>query len=234
MRDGQIVPAVVTAAVGPAIVARAGTLTVTIDRQGFAWTRKTSPSQLVSPGDLVEVRLAGLNETANTASGSLEQPPLVEGAILAIDNRTGQIRAMTGGFSFDRSKFNRATQAYRQVGSAFKPIVYTTAIDRGYTPASLLTDAPVSFPAGPGQPLYSPMNYDHKFEGEITLRRALEQSRNVPAVRMMDQLGPRQVILFARRLGLESPLPPYLPVALGAAEATLVEMKPTSAIRPSV
>ena len=233
MADGQIVPAVVTGADGAAIVVRAGTLSVTIDRPGFAWTRKTSPAQLVSRGDLVEVKLGAINESAKTATGSLQQPPLVEGAILVIDNRTGQIRAMTGGYSFDRSKFNRATQAYRQVGSAFKPIVYTAAIDRGYTPASLLTDAPVSFPAGPGQPLYSPMNYDRKFEGQITLRHALEQSRNVPAVRMMDQLGPRQVILFARRLGLESPLPPYLPVALGAAEATLMEMTSAYSVFPN-
>ena len=233
MRDGQVVPAIVTAADGPSITARAGRLTATIDRQGFAWTRKTTPAQLVSLGDLIEVRLAGVNADAKTATGSLEQPPVVEGAILAIDNRTGQIRALSGGFSFERSKFNRATQAYRQVGSAFKPIVYTAAIDRGYTPTSMLMDAPVSFNAGAGQPMYSPMNYDHKFEGPITLRRALEQSRNVPAVRMMEQLGPRQVILFARRLGLESPLPPYLPVALGAAEATLLEMTSAYSVFPN-
>jgi len=233
MRDGQVVPAIVTAADGPSITARAGGLTATIDRQGFAWTRKTSPAQLASRGDLIEVRLAGVNADAKTATGSLEQPPVVEGAILAIDNRTGQIRALSGGFSFERSKFNRATQAYRQVGSAFKPIVYTTAIDRGYTPTSMLMDSPVSFNAGAGQPMYSPMNYDHKFEGPITLRRALEQSRNVPAVRMMEQLGPRQVILFARRLGLASPLPPYLPVALGAAEATLLEMTSAYSVFPN-
>jgi penicillin-binding protein 1A len=140
---------------------------------------------------------------------------------------------MVGGFSFERSKFNRATQAYRQVGSSFKPIVYTAAIDRGYTPVSLIVDAPVSFFAGPGQPQYSPQNYDHKFEGEVTLRHALEQSRNIPAVRLMDQLGARQVIAYARRLGLESPIPPYLPVALGAAEATLSEMTSAFAVFPN-
>ena len=153
--------------------------------------------------------------------------------MLAIDNRTGQIQAMVGGYSFERSKFNRATQAYRQVGSAFKPIVYTAAIDRGYTPATILMDTPVSFPGGAGQPAYAPLNYDRKFEGPITLRRALEQSRNVPAVRVMDQLGPNQVIAYARRLGLESPLPPYLAVALGAAEATLIEMTSAYSVFPN-
>ena len=140
---------------------------------------------------------------------------------------------MSGGYGFDRSKFNRATQAYRQVGSAFKPIVYTAAIDRGYTPVTVLSDTPATFSGGAGQPAYSPMNYDKKFEGPITLRHALEESRNVPAVRVMEQLGPKQVIAYARRLGLESPLPPYLAVALGAAEATLMEMTSAYSVFPN-
>jgi penicillin-binding protein 1A len=233
IRDGDVVQAVVKTAEPAAIRARAGSLTVTIDKKGFAWTTKVNATQLVKPGDLIEVRLASLDMETRTAAGSLEQPPTVEGAILAIDNRTGQVRAMVGGHSFERSKFNRATQAFRQVGSAFKPIVYTAAIDRGYTPVSILTDAPVSFVAGPNQPPYAPQNYDHKFEGDVTLRHALEDSRNVPAVRLMDQLGPRQVIAYARRLGLESTIPPYLPVALGAAEATLTEMTSAYAVFPN-
>ena len=167
------------------------------------------------------------------ATGTLEQPPLVEGAMIAIDNRTGQIKALVGGYSFERSKFNRATQAYRQVGSAFKPFVYTAAIDRGYTPTTTILDTPASFSGAAGSPAYAPLNYDHKFEGAITLRRALEDSRNIPAVRVMEQLGPRQVILYARKLGLESPLPPYLAVALGAAEATLMEMTSAYSVFPN-
>ena len=232
MKAGDIVPAVVLSTEANGILLRAGSLTVTIDRKGFQWTRKTAPAQLVARGDLVETKLLTVDEAARTATGSLEQPPAVEGAILALDNRTGQIRALVGGYSFERSKFNRATQAYRQVGSAFKPIVYTAAIDRGYTPVTILMDAPASWPAGSGQS-YSPQNYDHRFEGPITLRRALEQSRNVPAVRVMDQLGAKQVIAYARRLGLESPIPPYLPVALGAAEATLLEMTSAFAVFPN-
>ena len=188
MRDGDVVPAVVRSADAATIEARAASLRIVIDRKGFAWAAKPA-NQLVTAGDLIEVRLAGTDAAAHTAGGTLEQPPAIEGAILAIDNRTGQIKAMVGGYSFERSKFNRATQALRQVGSAFKPIVYTAAIDRGFTPASLIDDAPVSFNAGAGQPPYAPQNYDHQFEGPITLRHALEQSRNVPAVRVMDQLG---------------------------------------------
>ena len=156
MSAGQIVPAVVTAVDGAAIQLRVGGTRVTIDRKGYAWTGKTSPTQLVTRGDLVETRLQAAADGTAPATGTLEQAPEVEGAVLAIDNRTGQILAMIGGYSFERSKFNRATQAYRQVGSAFKPFVYTAAIDSGYTPITLLMDTPASFPGGAGSArLYS-------------------------------------------------------------------------------
>ena len=232
MSAGEVVPAIVTASEGANIQLRAGSLHVVIDKKGFAWTGKTA-SQLVHLGDLVETRLLTVDEGAQTATGTLEQPPLVEGAVLAIENRTGQVRALIGGYNFDRSKFDRAMQAYRQVGSAFKPIVYTAAIDRGYTPSSIIMDTPSSFPGAAGSPVYAPMNYDKKFEGPVTLRHALEESRNVPAVRVMEQLGPAHVIQYARRLGLQSPLPPYLAVALGAAEATLVEMTSAYSVFPN-
>ena len=231
MDQGDIVPAVVVDVDAGVIRARAGSLTVTIDKKGSAWAGKAG--QLLTRGDLIEAKLMVVDPATQTAQGSLEQPPNVEGAVLALDNRTGQVRAMIGGYSFERSKFNRATQAYRQVGSAFKPIVYTAAIDRGYTPVTILIDTPTSFELGGGQAPYTPLNYDHKFEGPITLRHALEDSRNVPAVRVMEQLGPSQVINYARRLGLESPLPPYLAVALGAAEATLSEMTSAFAVFPN-
>jgi penicillin-binding protein 1A len=144
--------------------------------------------------------------------------------MLVIDNHTGQIKAMVGGWSFNRSKFNRAVQAYRQLGSTFKPIVYTAAIDRGFTPASVLMDAPVTYNAGAGQPPYSPHNYDHKFLGPITLRYALEESRNIPAIKMMDTLGPKNVLDYAKRFGFEENFPPYLPIALGAGDATLLDI----------
>ncbi|HTG98886.1 MAG TPA: PBP1A family penicillin-binding protein [Vicinamibacterales bacterium] len=233
MALGDVVPAVVASVDGPAIHLRAGPLQVTVDKKGFAWTGKATPAQLVHPGDIVETRLLTTDEATSTATGTLEQPPAVEGAMLAIDNRTGQIRALIGGYSFDRSKFDRAMQAYRQVGSAFKPIVYTAAIDRGYTPSSIIMDTPASFPGAAGSPVYAPMNYDKKFEGPVTLRHALEESRNVPAVRVMEQLGPAHVIQYARRLGLQSPIPPFLAVALGAAEATLYEMTSAYSVFPN-
>lgn len=232
LASGEMVPAVVVGTEGGRIQVRAGRYRGEIARDGFAWARRPA-AQLVRAGDLIEARVRKLDEPAATLTASLDQTPEIEGALLAVDNRTGQIRAMVGGYSFDRSKFNRATQAYRQAGSAFKPFVYTAAIDRGYTPASIVMDAPVSFPAGAGQPPYAPQNYDHTYEGAITVRRALEQSRNVPAVRMMEALGPRQVVAYARRFGLQSPMQPYLSLALGAAEATLLEMTRAFAVFPN-
>jgi penicillin-binding protein 1A len=220
---GDIVPAVVTA-VSPTVArVRIGTDELDLPKASYTWTRKTSPADLFRVGDLIEVEVGSV-EGGRPGALKLEQPPKVEGALLAIDNRTGQIRAMVGGFSFARSKFNRATQARRQVGSLFKPIVYTTAIDRGFTPVSVFIDAPVSFDAGAGQPAYQPQNYDRKFEGPVTLRRALEQSRNIPAVKAMSEIGPRNVVTYAKRFGLTGDYQPYLSLALGAMESTLVEM----------
>jgi penicillin-binding protein 1A len=220
---GDIVPAVVTGVEGAVIHARIGAWQGTIPKAGYDWARRAA-SALVRRGDVIEVRVKELNAASHALDATLEQEPLLQGAVVAVDNHTGQILAMIGGISFERSQFNRAIQAMRQVGSLFKPFVYTAAIDRGYTPTSTLLDEPVSFPAGPGQPLYEPKNYERDYEGEITLRRALEHSRNVPTVRLMNTLGPTTVIAYAKRMGISSPIPPYLSSAIGAGEANLLEM----------
>jgi len=223
---GDIVPALVTfvpGSTGGSARVRIGEYDVELKPSAFSWTRRTSAAALFKVGDLIEVNVRVL-EGRRPTELTLEQPPAVEGALVAIDNRTGQIRAMVGGFSFARSKFNRATQARRQVGSLFKPFVFTAAIDRGFTSVSTFIDEPVSYEAGPNQPPYQPLNYDRKYEGHVTLRRALEQSRNIPAVKAMAELGPKEVVGYAKRFGLKGDYQPYLSLALGAAEATLVEM----------
>jgi penicillin-binding protein 1A len=157
------------------------------------------------------------------AKVSLQQEPEVQGALVAMDVKSGAIRAMVGGWDFQKSKFNRATQAMRQVGSAFKPIVYAAAIESlGYTPATLIDDAPISFPDAVG--MWSPHNFDYEFWGPITLRRAVEQSRNIPAIKTLHAVGIPRGIEYARRLGLSGPLPPFLPIAIGAGEGTPTEM----------
>ena len=221
---GDVVPAVVvTAPKSGAARLRVGKYHADLTRDGYTWTYKTSAESLFKPGDIIDVAVTKVDEAAQTLGVKLEQTPLAEAALIAIDNRTGQIKAMVGGWSFNRSKFNRSIQAFRQIGSTFKPIVYTAAIDRGYTPASIIDDMPVTYPQPVGEP-YSPSNYDHDFLGPITLRYALEESRNIPAIKMMDMLGPKTVLDYAKRFGFEENFPPYLPIALGAGDATLLEV----------
>src|SRR5271155_2766050 len=185
----------------------------------YAWTGKKKPADLLKVGDLAQFSIRELQE--NTVKVQLEQQPGPQAAMLAIDNASGEIKAMVGGYSFEDSKFNRATQAYRQVGSSFKVYVYADALEKGSTPFDTIYDAPMTVISG-GQP-YSPHNYDEKFEGNITLRRALAGSRNVPAVKLADKVGITSVVDMARRFGITTSLPPYLPLALGAADMKLLE-----------
>jgi penicillin-binding protein 1A len=233
MAEGDIIPAVVTAVADGTARVRMGPLTAELTKASIQWTRKMSPADLVKVGDLVEVDLVKVDSDAGTATVTLEQPPVLEGALVAIDNKTGEVTAMVGGYSFGRSKFNRATQAFRQIGSTVKPFLYTAAIDRGLTPTTLIEDAPTTFDAGAGQPPYTPGNYDRKFLGTMTLRRALEQSRNIPAVKVIDMLGPQQVAAYAARFGFKEPFRPFLSMALGAQEATLIDLTSAYSVFPN-
>src|SRR5271170_6183951 len=185
----------------------------------FAWTGRKKPGDLLKVGDLAQFSILEMRE--NTVRVQLEQQPAPQAAMVAIDNPTGEIKAMVGGYSFEDSKFNRATQAYRQVGSSFKVYVYADALEKGSTPFDTILDAPFTTVSG-GQ-AYSPHNYDEKFEGNITLRRALAGSRNVPAVKLAEKVGISSVVDVARRFGISTSLPPYLPLALGAADMRLIE-----------
>jgi penicillin-binding protein 1A len=205
-----------------------GQYVATLTQADVAWTQQKI-TKILTPGDVAYVKLLALGADGKTRV-SLEQDSGAQGALLAIDNASGDVRAMVGGRDFILSKFNRATQALRQVGSSFKPYVYTAAIDQGARPDDTVLDAPVTFQTGSGP--YSPHNFDDKFEGVITLRRALAQSRNIPALKLADSTGIRTVEDYARKFGITSPLPPYLPVALGAAEVTLFEQTSAFSVFP--
>jgi len=196
-----------------------GTYRAVISASDFAWTGRKKPSDLLKVGDLAQFSIQELRES--TARLQLEQQPAPQAAMVAIDNPTGEIKALVGGYSFEDSKFNRATQAFRQVGSSFKIYVYADALEKGSTPFDTILDAPFTTISG-GQP-YSPRNYDEKFEGTITLRRALAGSRNVPAVKLAEKVGINSVVETAKRFGITTPLPPYLPLALGSADMKLIE-----------
>ncbi len=207
---------------------KVGHYVATLAQAEVVWTQQKL-AKLLTLGDIVYVKLLALGVDGK-AKVSLEQDSGAQGALLAIDNASGDIRAMVGGRDFILSKFNRATQALRQVGSSFKPYVYTAAIDQGARPDDTILDAPVTFQSASG--LYSPHNFDNKYEGTITLRRALAQSRNIPALKLADRTGIRTVEDYARKFGITSPLPPYLPVAIGAAEVTLFEQTSAFSVFP--
>jgi penicillin-binding protein 1A len=218
---GEYVHALVTSVSPQYATLKFGRYGAELGASEIKWTRYTSPNQFLTRGDLVYVKVLELNGTQSRVS--LEHESGVQGALLALDNSTGDIKAMVGGRSFEESKFNRATQALRQVGSSFKPYIYTAAIDQGMTPDDTVLDAPISFPGGPAGP-WAPHNYDGKFEGVITFRRALAHSRNIPAVKVTERVGGIKVVIeYARKFGITAPLPAFLPVALGAADITLFE-----------
>src|SRR5258707_527435 len=195
----------------------------------MAWTGHKRPNEILAVGDLAQCSIQELRET--TARVQLEQQPEPQAAMIAIDNGTGEIKAMVGGYSFEDSKFNRATQAVRQVGSSFKPYVYTTAIEKGFSPFDTIVDTPFTTISG-GQ-AYSPHNYDERFEGVITLRRALAGSRNVPAVKLAEKVGIPNVIDMARRFGITTPLPPYPPFAPRAPDMRLIEQRSAFTVFPN-
>jgi len=147
----------------------------------------------------------------------------LQAAIVALDPATGHIRAMVGGRDFSTSQFNRAWQALRQPGSAFKPIVYAAAIDRGYSAADLLSDAPISVKID-SKKTWSPENFTRTYQGDVTIRNALAQSLNVPTVRLLAKIGAGETVRFARSLGIRSPLRPVLSLALGSSDVTLLEL----------
>ncbi|PYT45120.1 MAG: penicillin-binding protein [Acidobacteria bacterium] len=198
---------------------RFGRYRANIGANDIAWTKRVLP-QLLSAGDIAYIKVISFGADS-TARVRLEEDSGVQGALLAIDSASGQVKALVGGRDFNQSKFNRATQALRQVGSSFKPYVYTAAIDQGAMPEDTILDVPVTFMTASGP--YSPHNYDGKFEGTINLRHALAESRNVPALELAAHLGMQTVVGYAHRFGISVHIPALLTVALGAVELTLLE-----------
>lgn len=179
--------------------------------------RAKSPVEVLARGDVVYVQ-----KKADGAGWSLEQPPEIGGAIVAMDPHTGRVLALVGGFSYAQSEFNRATQAYRQPGSSFKPFVYAAALDNGYTPASVVLDGPISIKSG--NQIWEPKNYGGGFAGPSTLRLGIERSRNLMTVRLAKDMGMKLVAEYSERFGVYDDLGLYLPNALGASETTVLRM----------
>ncbi len=219
----RVLPLEIHARIGPAGQPGSEILLLPSDWQ---WTGMRYGDAVAKPGDIIYVRMTAAIESGSRRA-SLEQDSGAEGALLAIDNTSGDVLAMVGGRDYALSVFNRATQAERQTGSSFKPYVYTAAIEDGVKPTDIIVDGPVRF----GD--YVPHNYENDYKGAMTVANAFAESRNIPALKLAARVGIRKVIDVAHRFGVTSNIPPYLPVALGAVEITLQEQVASYAVFPN-
>jgi penicillin-binding protein 1A len=231
IRAGALLPAVVLNVRNSEILVALTHARGRIPPAGWAWVqtasgvegRNPSPAQFLRRGDVILTRVTQVDPNGQVHRLALEQEPLVQGALLAMEAGSGHILAMVGGYDFASSKFNRAVQAQRQPGSAFKPIVYATALAKGLTPDSRVDDSPMVLTLPNGKQ-WRPTNYDHTFLGPVSLRTALALSRNVATVRLLRRLGRHKVCAYAKRLGIRSRLQCYPSLALGASSVTLNEL----------
>jgi penicillin-binding protein 1A len=217
--------------VSPArVMIKIGSLRAEMTPADWAWTQQKTADTFLTVGDVVYVQL-GANSADGIVHAELEQDSGVQASMMAVDNSNGEVLAMVGGRDFALSQFNRATQSEREVGSSFKPYVYTTAVEAGAKPTDMIVDGPVSFytPNGP----YTPHNYEGDYKGSMTLLNAFAESRNIPALKLADKVGIRKVIETAHRFGVTSNLPAFLPIAIGAADISLFEQVQSYSVFPN-
>lgn len=240
--EGEICPAMVMQIPKGSAVVRVdlGYAQATVDLNAPGWAKRFRdrqdnvsggrPQDVLKAGDVIEVSLARAESTDPKTKAvqardiySLDQTPDIEGAIDILDPNTGKVVALIGGYSYERSVFNRVTQSFRQPGSSFKPIVYLSAVDGfGYTPSTIVHDEPRTYRVG--DQAWTPGNFDEKYQGSITLRTALEKSRNLVSAEIVSKIGVDPVIRYAKRLGIESPIGKHLSISLGSSEVTLLEL----------
>lgn len=217
----KLYPAVVLGVTKDTVTVRLHQQRIELPATAWSWTKKKTLDGVLKRGDVVHV-LQQEDAKTKTRKWVLDQMPNVQGAVVVLDVKSGEVLALVGGYDFAHSKFNRAVQSRRQTGSAFKPFVYGAAFEEGLTPADTLFDAPIAIPVG--EAIYSPKNYYGKYAGIVTIQRALELSINVPAVKTFMMTGADRVVDFTRRLGVTADLPKYPSLALGAAGVSPLEM----------
>ena len=217
---GDYLHGMVTFVSARSVTVKVGAQQVTMGTEDWKWTHNVAADSFLKSGDLVYVRIDSMG-LDGTGKATLQQDSGVQASMMAVDNSNGEVLAMVGGRDFALSQFNRATQAQRQVGSSFKPYVYTAAVEAGSKPTDTIVDGPVSFytPNGP----YTPHNYEPDWKGTMSLTMAFAESRNIPALKLADKVGIKNVIEVAKRFGITSNMPPFLPIAIGAADITLAE-----------
>ncbi len=223
MEQGEVVDGLVTAVDSSQALVRVGDYRGVLGKAQIAWTRNNNPSRILNVGDIVRVRLDEILDDGAVGI-SLEQEPEVEAALVALNPATGEILALSGGFDFDRSEWNRATQARRQTGSAFKPFVFAAALANGWTLADTILDEPTVFLDPRTLEPYQPENFSNRYYGTLTVRTALEKSVNIATVKLLDQVGYDNVLDIAKGLGITADLRPYPSLGLGAFEISLLEL----------
>jgi penicillin-binding protein 1A len=227
---GTYVHALVTNVEPTQVAVKIGKRAAILTPESWKWTGNKA-STFLQPGDVVYVHIPEAPQTTAAWQVDLEQDSGAQGALFAMDNATGDVIAMVGGRDFQLSQFNRATQAARQTGSSFKPYVYTAAVEAGVKPEDRIVDAPTIFMTASGP--YTPHNYDGKYAGNMSILAAFADSRNIPALKLTQRVGIHKVIDVARRFGITSPIPAYLPVALGSADVTLAQQVGAYSVFPN-
>jgi penicillin-binding protein 1A len=236
LKPGDMAEGIVLRAAKDHYVVQVGSVAAKLAFDDMAWAKRLlkgpdptvnfvmNPNlkQILKPGDVIEVGIKKVSKDGMQVT--LEQRPIVEGGLIAIDPKSGAIRAMVGGYDFARSEYNRAVQAHRQPGSAFKPLIYATAMSQGLSPATQILDAPVVYEQEEDDKTWKPENYGRKFHGMVSLRDALAHSHNLATVRLLDKVGIKNVIEFSRLVGVTSPLPADLSLGLGSSSVGLMEL----------
>ncbi len=230
LEKGSYVHGVVTSVEEKKVTVKLGAQQVVLTPDDWKWTQNEDGDSFLRNGDVVYVRIE--EKGADGAwRASLQQDSGAQASMMAVDNASGEVLAMVGGRDFALSQFNRATQAQRQVGSSFKPYVYTTAVEAGAKPTDIIVDGPVTFPTPSGP--YTPHNYEPNYKGAMTLLNAFAESRNIPALKLAAHVGIRKVIETAHRFGITSDIPAFLPVAIGSADITLYEQVGAYSVFPN-
>jgi penicillin-binding protein 1A len=230
IQTGSYIHAMVTQVAPKSVVVTMGSRGAALEPEDWKWTGNATGDEFLKRGDLVYIRIEG-DSIGGLMHASLQQDSGVQASMMAIDNANGDVIAMVGGRDFALSQFNRATQSQRQVGSSFKPYVYTAAVEAGAKPMDTIVDAPVSFWTPNGY--YTPHNYEPDWKGSMSLLMAFAESRNIPALKLADHVGIKKVIEVAHRFGITSNIPAFLPIAIGSADITLAEQVGAYAVFPN-
>lgn len=233
IEEGMIIEAVVLSVERSKAMVKIKDYSVELTSKDIDWTETKNLKNLIARGDVIHVKVNSLDEENGALGVSLDQQPLLDGAFLAIEPQTGQIKAMVGGYSFQRSKWNNATQAMRQAGSAIKPLLYTAGLENGLNPSSTFIDEPMEFEDKWSGEIWDPPNYDDKYKGRVTFRKGIEESRNIVTAKMLEHISPQIGVEYCKKFGITSPIYPYLSLSLGAFEVNMVELVSAFTVFPN-